>query len=196
MRPKFVKTAAVCAALTLWSGSVFAEICVNSTDDAFMELTSSSASTTITCYDAGNDENPPHNIPTEVGAGVFNDGILQVPSANLLTLGSGDLFDVQSGSLTSGLTGSFILNATGSVGLLFKTGQGQNTPDWWFFLVEGLTGGEVLTWTIDGIHPVNELSHVDAFIPLPPAVWLLGSGLVALFGIGRRRSSKVEPVAV
>lgn len=198
MRISIIKTAAACAAFAsaaLWSGSLLAETCVDSGDDAFMTLVTD-GSATVTCFDAGDQANPGQLPTSPTGPGTFGDDILNNGGFSTLVAKSDEansFFNILSGSLTGGTTGTFTVNATGDLGLLFKSGGGNNDPSWWFFVVQGLGAGEIFTWNILGDPPINGLSHVSAYVPLPPAVWLLGSGLVALFGIGRRR--KIEPVA-
>jgi len=51
------------------------------------------------------------------------------------------------------------------------------------------------TWDVayldtDSINGFDTVRLTAAPVPVPPSVWLLGSGLVGLFGIRRRFSSK------
>jgi len=100
-----------------------------------------------------------------------------------------------SGNLRSGRSGSFSI--AGDAGwqylIAFKTGVAARDPDWMAFLLpRGVTSGE---WSISG---QQSLSHVRLWgglvdepvvpqVPLPAAVWLLGSGLLGLLALGRRR---------
>ena len=100
-----------------------------------------------------------------------------------------------SGNLRSGRSGSFSI--AGNPGwqylIAFKTGVAARDPDWMAFLLpRGVTSGE---WSISG---QQSLSHVRLWgglvdepvvpqVPLPAAVWLLGSGLLGLLALGRRR---------
>jgi hypothetical protein len=96
----------------------------------------------------------------------------------------------------------------------FKFGGGNNfEPSWAVFkLAAGFvsTIGDVFSWTVgsyvDGVFvpsgtaSSDRLSHSNLFrssdpdefrpIPIPAAAWLLGSGLLGLFAIGRRRKGQ------
>jgi hypothetical protein len=49
-------------------------------------------------------------------------------------------------------------------------------------------GDDSLSWIVFGT-PDTALSLTGIVVPLPPAVWLFGSGLLGLIGIARRRKS-------
>jgi hypothetical protein len=55
--------------------------------------------------------------------------------------------------------------------------------------------GGNLGWQVDvltdaiGITDVVRLSVVPSAVPVPPSVWLFGSGLLGLIGIARRRQA-------
>lgn len=75
--------------------------------------------------------------------------------------------------------------ATENLMIFFDLIAGQSFAD----VIAELTSGELRI----GIHGQGfgdggSESFVNVPIPIPPAVWLLGSGLVALIGIGRRRN--------
>jgi hypothetical protein len=99
-------------------------------------------------------------------------------------------FNYVTGTGTGGLSGSFTLDGTTNRQvLLFKAGRGQNSPTWFAFQIVDASPATVYSWNIRrnrGGAP-NGLSHITAYVPIPTAAWLLGSGLVALFGISRRR---------
>jgi hypothetical protein len=169
-------------------------------NDAYMTLTTS-GSATVTCWDSGDQANPGQLPVSESGPGTFNDGILNLPAgvtgsvAKSDDANTADFFNIITGTLISGLGGTFTVDSSGSLALLFKSGGGQNTPSWWLYSLTGLASGEVLTWSIGGVSPINGLSHVEAYVPIPAAVWLMASGLVALLGIGRRRRASALTVA-
>lgn len=104
----------------------------------------------------------------------------------------GGFFNYITGTGNSGTSGSFTTDTTVEY-LLFKTGTGNNDPSWFLFHITGTTLATVYTWSITGTAPINGLSHISAFVPIPAAAWLMGSGLLALFGIARRR--RTVPVA-
>ena len=92
--------------------------------------------------------------------------------------------------LQTGLSGSFAIGlpSTFKYLIVFKSGSaGPNiNPDWASFLLPlGVLSGD---WEISGS---QQLSHVELWgknvVPLPAAAWLLGSGLLGLFAVGRRR---------
>lgn len=191
------KAGAAIAALALWTGTAGATVCYNTANDAYMTLTTN-GSATVTCWDSGDQPNPGSLPISESGPGTFNDGILNLP-AGVITLAAksdeaatADFFNIITGSLTDGLSGTFTVDASGSLALLFKSGGGQNTPSWWLYSFTNLAPNEVFTWSLTG---ANALSHVEAYVPIPAAVWLMASGLIALFGIGRRRRASALSVA-
>lgn len=71
--------------------------------------------------------------------------------------------------------------------LSFGWGLGQtNAPLEVVFFASGLQGIGDESWGIDNVR--IELSGTPAPVPLPPAVWLLGTGLISLAGIARRNT--------
>jgi len=198
---KITGVTAALGAAAFWTTSASAVPCVSSFDDAYFDLTTS-GSATVQCWDSGDQPNPGHLPVSESGPGTFNDDILNVPTGHADEIAKSDgfnssFFNVLTGSLTSGEGGTFTVNATGSLALLFKSGGGQNTPSWWLYAISGLSAGEVFTWDILGVRPINGLSHVAAYggesthrIPEPTTSFLLGSGLILLSGLARRRTKK------
>ena len=70
--------------------------------------------------------------------------------------------------------------------VLFKSGGGTLNPDWAsFVLTPGYFG--TFNWSLSD----QGLSHVELWgktvVPIPAAAWLLGSGLLGLLAVGRRR---------
>lgn len=97
-------------------------------------------------------------------------------------------FSYLAGSGTGGLHGAFRVQTDSLQYLLFKTGGGINTPSWFLFRVSGIDNSTIFHWNILGNSGrLNSLSHVAAFVPIPAAAWLMGSGLVVLFGVAQRR---------
>jgi len=81
-----------------------------------------------------------------------------------------------------GLTGVAISNITSSIGGLFAVGgyvSSLNSP----LLDEFLFSG-----TSNQLGTVNLLLETTA-VPIPPAIWLFGSGLLGLIGISRRKKA-------
>jgi len=75
--------------------------------------------------------------------------------------------------------GSPMFNSTTAVGLYAATGGGDGAGKGIDFYLGSLTfNGDILTFTGN-----------QSPVPLPAAAWLLGSGLLGLLGIGRRRQS-------
>lgn len=66
-------------------------------------------------------------------------------------------------------------------------GFGQTTaPLEFVFFASGLQGIGDESWGIDNVR--IELTGTPAPVPLPPAIWLLGTGLISLAGIARRKT--------
>ena len=157
------------------------------------------------CWDYGSG-NVPNKIdgPNQdviLGTPIVDDGVLQLPSGFSLLDKSdsgGDLFDgmlTGSHNLTDGHSGTFSIDgdSASSYLIVFKTGVAKMNPDWVAFLLPAgtLTG----SWSFNG---QQSLSHAAVYgairddravpaVPLPAAVWLLGSGLLGLLGLGRLR---------
>jgi hypothetical protein len=159
------------------------------------EFQATSSTTPVTAYSGVSTIT--QNIQSEIAA--WN---AAVPATGVTGVGTGDLqdttgtqvFSVKSGPLNGGtiISGQ---NFSGSLGSALdfydittttahksvitpyqnSTGQG-----YWF-----LSSSGDLTYDI----PVSGGSSSGGTVPLPPAVWLLGSGLLGVAGIARRRRS-------
>lgn len=179
---RITKISGLVAALTTFglfgaAANAATTVCPDPTPDTQITLTMDVGSSQ--CFATGS-TNPPGGLDAYVA------GLTGV-TLGAKSDGSGaDFFNYITGTGTGGLTGSFTTDGTSQY-LLFKTGDGQNTPSWFLFKIIGATAATVYTWTITGTEPNNGLSHISAFVPIPAAAWLMGSGLIALFGIGRRR---------
>jgi hypothetical protein len=147
-------------------------------------------------YDVGNTNLPIDEIPLP-GPGTPYDLKLQMPTGYVLLDKSDETNNLYEGLLSgtpvgleSGLSGTFQINlpSLDQYIIIFKTGTAILNPDWAAFLLpQGVLSG---SWSISG---AQELSHVELWgknvVPLPAAAWLLGSGLLGLFAVGRRRKS-------
>lgn len=108
----------------------------------------------------------------DIGGDLWLGGALEV---SLPALGTG-LFDPQLGD-------SFDLFAADTI-----------SGDFDLLMLAGLGGGlgwevNVLADAIGGITDVVSLSVVTSTVPIPPSVWLFGSGLLGLIGVARRRAA-------
>jgi len=153
---------------------------------------------------------------TTLGGGVPVSSVAGVTVTNLNTWGSTlntgvtDLNSETSGSSISGKPGqspvsSGIWNTSdfsNATGLATWSGAGPSTLGLTAGTsseLYGLTGnggtGQAQVYDIGSIllstAGVLTFTANTSTVPLPPAVWLLGSGLLGLAGVGRRRSAKV-----
>jgi hypothetical protein len=85
---------------------------------------------------------------------------------------------------TTGTSGSLDFSNPVQI-IVAKWGQGQSDQDSWAFLLDGYTTH--FDWNLS---VQNGMSHVDGYnaVPIPAAVWLLGSGVLGLVAVRRRRS--------
>jgi hypothetical protein len=107
----------------------------------------------------------------DIGGDLWLDGALEVvlydAGSGLFTLQLGDTFDLFT---AEAITGDFDLLTLAALG---------GGLDWQL---------DVLTDAI-GLTDVVRLSVVASTVPVPPAVWLFGSGLLGLIGVARRRQA-------
>jgi hypothetical protein len=78
-------------------------------------------------------------------------------------------------------------------GYTAKAGNGYNAFYWDGGAGNQFTGG----WETPERKELSHIAFYDTVVPLPAALPLLGSGLLALWGIGRmrRRQQPVDPIA-
>jgi hypothetical protein len=162
------------AGMLLAGGSASAATCIptgNSGSHTYIVNTAGGA----LCWDYDDGNVPPdtvNNIPPPV----VNDDILTLP-VGYVAIGQGAV------NLLS--NGTFTLNVTSSDPFVLFLKQADT---WAAFLL----GAESGTWSIDdrqGISHWNLYGNATTVVPIPPAALLLGSGLLGLIGIGRRRKS-------
>ena len=114
-----------------------------------------------------------------------------IPNGALTTL---------SGSMTAGTAGSFSINAPGYKDLVigFHFGEGSPSdaalnPDWFAYALPN--GTTQVDWSIlagAGAGSNPGLSHVNLYaspVPVPAAVWLLGSALAGVTAVRRRKNA-------
>jgi hypothetical protein len=173
------------------------------------------------CWDYSDNGNiPPDTIDPILAPGVFpsgaqlDDNVLQLPlnytyldgadggglKPSVPVKGGGDAFALFPGSLnitcTNGdcKTGTFSFSTlTSSLPFILYLKYGNN---WTAFLLgDGVTSGRFsLTEGLSNWQLYGDADETR-YVPLPAAAWLMLSGLVALFGIGRRRKSSVVAAA-
>jgi len=130
------------------------------------------------------------------GITVYNDAVASVPLGFKLldaTDADGSMPGLLSVTGLNGNSGTLTIGLPSLEGymVLFKSGQGLFNPDWASFV---LTAGSFGTfdWLIQPAQ-AGGLSHVELWgktvVPIPAAAWLLGSGLLGLFAVGRRRKA-------
>lgn len=91
-------------------------------------------------------------------------------------------------------SGEFILNVGDEGKLLIVMKGGASNYHWYYFedLTPGLQSGGL--WNTDQAFGGKNLGHMTAYttsftaIPVPPAIWLFGSGLIGLIGIARKKT--------
>lgn len=135
-------------------------------------------------------------IPTYTGSGVINHGGLYGPGQNVKntvkTLYKADLLNM--GLDLSPLAFGFTTDASDDIG--WATQFMTNNESVWFYN-QNNTWAQILnaidvnknrrTWSVT----YANLGTITT-VPVPAAVWLLGSGLVALFGMRRKNLSAVN----
>jgi hypothetical protein len=67
----------------------------------------------------------------------------------------------------------------------WNAGTGAYNISWSKLITGGSFNGKTGDWTAQGI----AVATAPAAVPLPAAVWLLGSGLIGMVGVARRRKS-------
>lgn len=100
----------------------------------------------------------------------FTQAIVAPPISTVLATGSsGELIDIQGGLTIAGTFSQVILGREGNEGTYVDVQQ---------------TNATTAIPVSRGTYVVEQVST----IPIPPAIWLFGSGLLGLVGLARRRS--------
>ena len=143
----------------------------------WLTTTSSNDTTGITGLTTGN---LIHWATLNADVGTINGNLAAgSPDVVAATTAAGGLWDLNTSSGVSGwynngpLTGQSV---TSGVNLFAVTATGQTTSN-----LAAATTAYTLSITSSGL-------DIMSAVPLPPAVWLLGSGLLGLAGIARRKS--------
>jgi len=96
---------------------------------------------------------------------------------------------------SSGFSNSVALNSGTSLALWLITPNGSQPTGTANTQQLTSNGGNALLWSLNG--NILSLSAGEvAPVPIPGAIWMLGSALVGLLGIGRRRRSDADSAAV
>ncbi|MDY6990727.1 MAG: VPLPA-CTERM sorting domain-containing protein [Thermodesulfobacteriota bacterium] len=82
--------------------------------------------------------------------------------------------NVWTGTRPNGLKGNYLGLANPTIGV-----QPEDTQNWIEF-------GQYAKFTYFPMYAISEVQEVPALVPVPGAVWLLGSGLIGLVGIRRK----------
>jgi hypothetical protein len=139
--------------------------------------------------------------PTPAGAGLTTTNVLQLPTGYSLLDKTPGSFSTIGDPLSPTYAGSFSLNQTTGAFTIAATSSQPfilfiKQADYWVsFLLGSNTGFLDTDLTKDGIQ--GAISHYGLFgvgdgerlVPIPAAAWLLGSGLIGLFAVGRRRKA-------
>jgi hypothetical protein len=136
---------------------------------------------------------------TNINAGMNQD---EAYMAATVTQGGSAVFNLASGTTTGNAWGVGPGNIAGSVDLYGQGANGENTlgassPEG-LYLITGASSttaitSYVLSTTLELVNGTLETS--SSSVPIPAAIWLLGSGLLGLAGVGRRRAASAAAVA-
>jgi hypothetical protein len=214
MTHRILKSAALIAAFGLWAGSASAAVttCPNP-DGADQTYRLTTASSAIECWDWGTGNINNGTVLPEGESATPYDGnnILELPFGftevpNVVFDSDTCLFCTQLGLTVTGdqgdesSSGNFYFMPpvlTKDVIISFKAATGLDATWAAFRLFAGFVSDPDDMWEIFGPNS-RELSNVrvwvegggDEFlVPIPAAAWLLGSGLLGLFAVGRRRKA-------
>jgi hypothetical protein len=190
-----LKRAALLVAATacgIWTSGASAASCVVDEQGSKERLYVATPPGGGACYDYGK----PNMQGTAIGSVVFGNKILELPS------GYTDRTSLLSVNQN---TGEFSVSGVNpSVPWILVLKQGSSWAA--FRLPSGVFQGNYssCTWKNGACDkpPTYELSHSELFgssqtsaVPIPAAAWLLGSGLIGLVAVGRRRRNGVPTAA-
>jgi hypothetical protein len=133
----------------------------------------------------------PANLLNKTVAGNLNAYLNN--ETNAIVLSNGGLFPLESATETSAAMGSpgddakFGFDASNDLGPLDGTAQQL------FGFTGNGTTGKLQSYVLGAasLDANGNLTFATTPVPLPAAVWLLGSGLLGLFGVSRRRNTAV-----
>lgn len=117
-------------------------------------------------------------------------------------VGSGWTFNTQSWSTISADDFDITINGDGTFTWTYTPGAGDPQISWWVsknsdeyrvYRAPGATTDTAGLWNGKGVSHITfyDTSDPNQQVPIPAAAWLLGSGLLGLMGIGRRRKAAV-----
>jgi hypothetical protein len=128
------------------------------------------------------------NFVPNLNTNIDNNGNgTSVEGASAATAGIWDLNTTSGASAWFGQSLVTPITGTGTVALYSITGGGTATTGSATTKIPLLTNGTV-TFSAAGVTFATNSSPPP--VPLPPAVWLLGSGLLGLAGVARRKAAK------
>jgi hypothetical protein len=106
-------------------------------------------------------------------------GAVENPAAPTGTT-SGATINMDMGSWTAFWNGNEFNQGNHNVSGTYDSGTGAYTLEWGSLISGGPFDGNIGYWRLNGVATVSS-------VPVPAAAWLMGSGLLGLVGVARRR---------